>query len=321
MSPNRYDEVDDNPSAVLDKNSDLYAVHQLFNASTASRRIFSEVHFHEPEDPDLTIGMGHWIRDNIAGLFHLLRSDERLWEDVTGIWASTLSEAQWSLFHQETHIRERGGIGISAGLDRILCAADPDNECVANHLIPWASTVGERFNGSSHWFTAGWKCISRLKPVAAAQLNYWATSVLEKGVTDAHERGIFTRGGIASVISARSSGIKATMFDVGSGEVRATHGSFARRWSLVNVPDSAKPLGVTGLSDDQLLQDWRAVAAWQYYTVKKGEVRSRMKAIWKMYYEESWGPLRSYSLSDATLIPRHNGVAMDVREFDFSVVF
>jgi hypothetical protein len=312
--------VPDNPAEILDEKSDLYALHRLFDASQSSRRLFSEIHYFARRDPNLTIGMGHWTEGNIAELFHRLKSDDQLWQDVTDIWGSLLSEAQWSQLNRETHVSERGGAGIIAALDQVLCASDPSGRCVANNLVPWASKVGEKFNESDHWFNAGWKRISRLRPIATAQLLFWIDSVLERGVRDAQERGIWTRGGVASVISARSSAIGTTMFEAGIEEVQAKHGSVSRQWSLVNVPSSAKPLNRSQITHDQLLQDWRAVVAWQYYTIKKERIRSRMSAIWKTFYEESWGPLRSdSSLEEATSIPRHLGEPMNDQRFDFTV--
>ncbi|MCQ1839245.1 hypothetical protein [Neorhizobium galegae] len=311
--------LDDDPSLVLDEHSDLYAMHRAFNATSSARRLFSEIHFHSPEDPDLTIGMGHWIRGNIANLFSRLRADDQLWQEITSKWASILGEEQWRQFHQETGVTEQNASGLAAGLDRVVCGAKPDPETVNERLVPWASKVGEEFNSSKHWFNAGWKRVSRLKPVAITQLNYWKDSVLEKGVADAHSRGIHTRGGVATIISARSSGIGATMFSPGARTASANNNGVSRHWSLVDVPDTAKPADSSAVSSAELLEDWRAVVAWQYYTLSKGRVRGRMKSLWKMYYEQSWGALSGSSLSEATKVPRHLASPMDARPFNFAV--
>ncbi|ACS61310.1 hypothetical protein Rleg_6570 (plasmid) [Rhizobium leguminosarum bv. trifolii WSM1325] len=318
---NAADLVNDDPSQVLDENSDLFLMQKIFNATSSSRRVFSEVHFHDPEDPNLTIGMGHWIGGNIADLFHRLNEDAQVWKTLTEIWSAALSEDAWRQFHNETGISERGASGLSAGLESTLCVSHPIKTCVENNLLRWASRVREGFNDEKHWFTAGWKQISRSESVAATQLAFWADGVLVQGVDGAHARGIHTRGGVASVISACSSGLGSTMFGIGVTETKASNGGISRRWSLTEVPDSARPIGRSNLSDQRLLEDWRALVAWQYYAISKGKIRDRMKAIWKAYYEGSWGGLNEGSLAAATDIPRHLGRAMNDAPFDFSVIF
>lgn len=312
-------QVCDNPAQVLDADSDVYLMHLLFNATSSSRRLFSEVHYYEPEDPHLTIGMGHWVGGNIADLFHKMQNNNEVWVRITEKWAGQLSGSHWEQFRKETGETGGDANSISDGLGKVLCASNPTKACVVDNLVPWTKNVGERFNSTGHWFTKGWKAISRDKSVARIQAEHWSSSVLETGAEDARKRGITKRGGIASVISARSSGLGATMFPVGTTVAKAKKGSLSRRWSLTEVPDAARPTQ-SNVDEEQLLKDWISVAAWQYYTLKKGRVRSRMRAIWDVFYSQSWGPLTNpSSLSKSTVPVPHNGCVMVSEPFDFTV--
>lgn len=314
--------VEDNPLHALAAGSDIHLLHSLFNASAASRRVFSEVHYYEPEDPHLTIGMGHWIRTNIATLFAKLRSDAETWHKLRAIWAATLEHDHWEQIKREASEVTRDEQGLDRALGAVLCPNNPSKSCVEDNLIPWTQIVGEVFNTTDHWFTAGWKAISKLEPVARVQAEHWAATVLEPGVTAATKRGLETRGGVACVISAKSSGLGSTMFKVGATKVKATGAGVTRRWSLDAVPKEARPDNPGGIDADRLLQDWQSVVAWQYYCVKKRRVRSRMRAIWEAFFEDSWGPLsHPKSLSKSTLVPQHSGFHMSALPFDFSVTW
>lgn len=311
----------DDPLDVLDKSSDFSQMHGAFNSGSSSRRLFSEVHYYRRADPDLTIGMGHWTRSNIAALFAQMKSDRAVWDFMTSEWASVLSKINlWAQFAAETGRTGDSAQALSDGLDHILCAASSSSRCVKQRLEPWADRVGERFNSPGHWFHDGWKATSRVRPIATHQLKFWRTSVLEPGASAAAERLVIPRGGVASVISAKSSGLGNRMFKVGAKNVSASGAGVSRRWSLEKVPAAAQPDSSTAISSEQLLQDWRALVAWQYYSIKAGRVRSRMRAIWKLYHEQSWGPLKHpSSLSKSTSVPKHAGRPMDRSPFDFSL--
>lgn len=308
--------LDDDPAASLAPDSDTRLLAEFFNAGEAARRLFSEVHFHRPEDPHLTVGMGHFIEGNLAELFARLRDNPETWSFILTTWAGIMSPRQWQVMAVETGIEGTDAAALGRALERVLCASEPGSSCVRQRLRPWADKVGEAFNSDAHWFTAGWKAVCRAEAVARQQLEEWRASVLEKGVTEAGARSQTTRGGIACVISAASSGLGVTMYPVGATNADASHGNLRRRWSLTEVPAEARP--ATKVDTVRLLADWRAVVAWQYYTVRKGRVRRRMTAIWEAFYEATWGPAAK-TLADAVKVPRHRGTVMDDRPFDFRV--
>lgn len=309
--------LDDDPALSLAPDTDVRLLAELFNAGDAARRIFSEVHFHDPEDPHLTVGMGHFIERNLADLFARLRGDEETWAFILPHWSAVLSAKQWQAIAAETGIDGADASALDRALELVLCVGEPGSTCVKQRLVPWADRVGEAFNSDAHWFTAGWKAICRAAPVARHQLETWRTVVLEKGVKEAAKRLQTTRGGISCVISAASSGLGGTMYPAGATTAEVSNHDVHQRWSLTEVPSDARP--ETGIDADRLLADWRAVVAWQYYTLTKGRVRSRMTAIWKTYYEATWGPTPK-TLEDAVKVPRHRGTPMDDRSFDFSIV-
>lgn len=303
----------DDPALSLSLGSDVQTFARLFNDSPASRRVFPEVHYHDPEDPHLTVGMGHFIDGNLAKLFGRLRNDPDTWSFLLATWSEALDKSQWQAMARETDgpAGSEGPSALASALERVLCAGAPGPECVAQRLRPWSKGVGEAFNAPNHWFTAGWRAVSCAEPIARIQLETWRAEVLEKGADAAAVRSQTVRGGIACVISAASSGI-GTMYQAGatSASIGGVH------WSLVEVPDAARPK--VDIDPATLLADWRAVVAWQHYTLAKNKVRSRMTAIWKMFFAASWGPAPK-SVADARAAPRHSGRAMDSRPFDFRI--
>jgi len=314
--------VDDDPIHALDSASDVHLMHRLFNASSSSRRVFSEVHYYDPADPDLTIGMGHWIRSNISKLFTEFRSEQDVWDFFVNHWASAMTAHHWQQIQAESGEGGTTTPTLNKALTRVLCIGDPTSSCVRNTLEPWADTVRTRFNTEGHWFTAGWKSVSRAEPIARAQVEFWSESILKSGAKAANARDLSTRGGIACVISAKSSGLGATMFQPDDTNASASGGGVSRKWSLTTVPEEAKPESASGLSEQELLQDWKSLVAWQYYSVKKRRVRSRMRAIWKELFSHTWGELENpNSVAASTGLRKHSGIAMDRRAFDFSVIF
>lgn len=308
--------LDNDPAASLASGSDIRLFADLFNAREKSRRVFSEVHYYKPADPDLTVGMGHFIRDNLADLFVRLRGDQNTWSAALALWSKALSPTQWSAMVEETGTDGADATALENALERVLCADGAGSACVEKRLVPWADRVGQGFNSNEHWFTAGWRAICQAEPVARHQLEQWRTAVLDKGVKEAGKRALTTRGGIACVISAASSGLGSTMFAPGAKTAEASSHGVHATWSLAEVPPAAKP--TAAIDADLLLADWRSVVAWQFYTVKKGRVRERMAKIWSAFFEASWGPAPQ-TLAEAVKVPRHRGTAMDRRPFDFSV--
>lgn len=314
--------ADDDPIYALDPASDVHLLHRLFNASSSSRRVFSEVHYYDPADPDLTIGMGHWIRSNISKLFGEFRSQQEAWDFLLNQWASAMTTQHWQQIQMESGEGGTTTFTLDKVLTRVLCIGNPSSSCVRNFLEPWADTVRTRFNSEGHWFNAGWKSVSRAEPIAKTQVEFWSESVLKSGGDAADARDLSTRGGIACVISAKSSGLGATMFRPGVTNASASGGEVSRRWSLTTVPDEAKPESVSGLGEQELLQDWRSLVAWQFYAVKKRRVRSRMKAIWNEFFFRTWGELENpNSVAASTGVRKHSGVLMNRSAFDFSVTF
>ena len=314
--------VDNDPIHALDPASDVRLIHRLFNSSSASRRLFSEIHYYVPQDPDLTIGMGHWIRGNISKLFKKLKDDSDTWDLLTEIWASSLEDHHWIQIRNETGYTGGSQETVNHALSSVLCIDNNNSHCIGSTLELWADGVGEEFNSAHHWFTAGWQSVSRAEPVARAQVQYWKESVLAPGKLQATKRNLTTRGGVACVISAKSSGLANTMFGIGAKEASATGDGVSRSWSLLDVPSEARPDNMDNLSAASLLQDWKAVVAWQFYTLKKRRVRSRMREIWSEFFEVSWGPLENpNSVLMSTRVPKHRGTSMENREYDFTVVF
>ncbi len=314
--------VGDNPIHALEPASDVHLMHKLFNASSSSRRVFSEVHYYDPADPDLTIGMGHWIRSNISNLFSELKSQPDVWEFLLKQWGSAMTAQHWQQVQTETGEDGTTTATLDKALTKVLCIGNPSSSCVRNTLEPWADSIRARFNDEGHWFTAGWKSVSRAEPIAKTQVEFWSESVLKSGADAAAARDLRTRGGIACAISAKSSGLGATMFKANDANASASGGGVSRKWSLTTVPDDAKPDLASGVSEQDLLQDWKSLVAWQFYTIKKRRVRSRMRAIWKEFFSPTWGDLENpNSVSASTRVRNHSGVVMDKRAFDFSVTF
>lgn len=302
---------DDDPSVSLPPNSDIRLLTDIFNSGVASRRVFSEVHYYEKGDPNLTVGMGHFVKDKLAGLFIRMRNDPDTWSFFLDSCNASMSDDHWQQMSLETEVKGTGTTALDRAYSNVLCAEESASSCVKKRLIPWSKKVGETFNSDKHWFTAGWKAACRAEPVAVHQLKHWRSEVLQKGVEAGARRSQDTRGGIACMISAASSGLGARMYGPNETNVKLKD----HTWSLVDIPAEARPEAT--LDSDRLLADWCAVVSWQYYTLAAGRVRSRMIAIWQIFFEDAWGPVPE-TPTDALKTPRHRGVLMDSRPFDFS---
>ena len=311
------------PAYIMTPKSDLLRLHLAFNYNPpVSRRFLNEVHYYEPADPHLTVGMGHWIDDKLARLFQRLKQDMATWEEMTADWADSMDAWMWEEFERDSGESGRNAEAISRGLTVLLCADDASSQCVREKLVPWTHATKERFNEATHWFRAGWLKVSVHSRVAEHQIHHWAESVVNNGQVEAAKRQVATLGGIASVASATSSGLRSTMFPPGaqSVEARSSRLGVSASWLLDSVPESVLP--PAGSTDDpRLLEDWKSLVAWQFYTVRKAKknriVRGRMKAIWQLFYEQSWGPLPAeLTFSDVTESRRHSGCYMARGSFD-----
>ena len=303
------------PVFIMSTNSQVRLLHQIFNSGASSQRSFTEVHYIKPGDPHLTVGMGHWVHSKLSKLFHRLKKNDETWQLMTTVWADAMCPDQWEDFAKDTGETETNAAAISLGLSKLLCADDPSQNCIKNNLDRWSNRVGTRFNKSSHWFHAGWNATSILQPVAKEQVLYWTDSVVKEGQRAAEKRGLQTFGGVATTISAISSGIGATLF---LPEATQAHVSSSFERSLVDVPRRARP-DTESVNEEALLDDWKSLVAWQYYNLKKKRIRSRMREIWRVFYQPTWGPLPK-TLAEMKKIPRHSGCYMVRGKFDTSVV-
>lgn len=302
-------DVCNDPAFIMRPDSDVFRLQQAFNASPRSKRVFDEVHYIVPGDPNLTVGMGHWVGGKLAGLFHRLRQDQATWAELTQTWADSMDNSMWKTFEQDTGEHGRDAAAISKGLEKLLCAETASSSCVNRTLLVWSHGTKDRFQSKNHWFHAGWISVSRLPGVATHQIQHWVESVVADGQANAEKRGVSTKGGIATVVSATSSGIGRTMFKPGTDLAKVSSTGNSLRQPLNKVPTGARPSGQ--VDEKALLDDWRSLVAWQFYNVKKGRVRTRMKEIWKLYYEPTWGPLpKRPKMSDVLADRRHSGCYM-----------
>jgi hypothetical protein len=98
--------------------------------------------------------------------------------------------------------------------------------------------------------------------------------------SEALKAGASTFGGVASLASARSTST-------------ATSQQVAKRvQDTKEVPREMRPVQVE-IDDKRLLADWRSVVAWNEYVRIKQNIRPRMRAIWQVYFEKSWGKMPS----------------------------
>lgn len=310
-------DVCEDPAYIMKPDSDVLRLHLAFNDSSSSRRTLDEVHYHH-QDPHLTVGMGHWIDGKLAGLFHRLKQDTATWQALTARWATRMDATMWQAFEKDTKEIGRDASALSRGLSILLCADKPSRTCVKNTMEPWTHKTGKRFNDDKNWFRAGWRSVSRDFAVAEHQVRYWAESIVGEGQAQAEARGITTRGGIASMASAVSSGIASTMFPVKgrSDSVTATSPQLKQSaaFPLISVPNDSRP-AADAVNAQALLEDWRSLVAWQFYSVAKASptkiVRQRMRVIWEQYYADTWGVLPSNpTFADISKPRRHSGCYM-----------
>lgn len=308
--------VCNDPAFIMKADSDVFRLQQAFNAGPGAKRVFDEVHYIIPGDPNLTVGMGHWTGGKLARLFRSLREDQATWEELTKTWADTMDISMWKAFEQDAGKAGRDSAAVSKGLETLLCAETVSRSCVEKTLLPWSHRTKDAFNGKGHWFHAGWRSVARLPSVATRQVQFWVESVVADGQANAEERGVNTKGGSATVISATSSGLT-TMFKPGAKRAIASSEGNSLQQPLNEVPTWARPSGQ--VDEKALLADWRSLVAWQFYNVKKRRVRSRMTEIWKLYYEPTWGSLPERpKLSDVLAERKHTGCYMASGPLDIS---
>ena len=184
--------VCEEPVHIMISDSHLRLLHQIFNSGSSSRRLFTEVHYIVPGDPHLTVGMGHWTHSKLAKLFYRLKAKESNWQKMVTVWSNKMSNEQWHDFAQDTGEKNKDAEAISKGLTKLFCADNPSKECIKSSLDVWSDKVGSRFNSKEHWFHAGWRAVSILKPIAEQQVLYWAESVVSEGQRAAKERELIT---------------------------------------------------------------------------------------------------------------------------------
>ena len=134
-----------------------------------------------------------------------------------------------------------------------------------------------------------------------------------------------TSGAIASATSARSSGSPFKRIPNHQGDPRPPSGKTKKRkgvsfdWDRLpkslSYPPGVDPEALSPSSDPAYYQDWWSFVIWALYNQAKGEIRTRMKVIWKQWYEPTWGPCPS---AWDELPQGHSGVHMAKWEGDGS---
>lgn len=290
ISAGEHKTVCDHPVDYLQDNTELQRIHAAFDGKV-ERRTFSEVHYY-PKDPHLTIGMGHWTYENISALFKNIRDDGDTWNEMLEAWASSLTPAMWAEFNIDAKTKGTTRETLEAGLTSLLCI-NKASPCMNEQFKPWSIRRGEQFNEESNWFRAGWKKVSRIPAIARIQADHWLNTVVLPSQTVAVSAGASTLGGIAVFSSARSSSTSIS-------------NSIAKVVSKVTKAPTTR----NGEPDQvRLLEDWRSVVAWaEYVKVKKGDIRPRMREIWRAYFEGSWGKMPSRA--DDIINLKHTGCYM-----------
>jgi hypothetical protein len=185
----------------------------------------------------------------------------------------------WNSFVADTGVAEQSPQAFEQGLSKLLCL-NQRSTCLAQVFTPWPRKKNEDFNRDSNWFRAGWKVVGRLRPVAEIQAQYWLEAMVLPSESEALKAGASTFGGVASLASARSTST-------------ATSQQVVKRvQDTKEVPREMRPVQVE-MDDERLLADWRSVVAWNEYVRIKQNIRPRMRAIWQVYFEKSWGKMPS----------------------------
>lgn len=207
-----------------------------------------------------------------------LRDGGDTWNEMLEAWGSSLTPAMWAEFNIDTQTKGNTRETLEAGLTSLLCI-NKTSPCMNEEFKPWSKRRGEQFNEENNWFRAGWKKVSRIPAIARIQANHWLSTVVLPSQTVAVSAGASTLGGIAVFSSARSS----------STSISNSIANVVRK--VTKTPATVLPRN--GESDQvRLLEDWRSVVAWaEYVKVKKGDIRPRMREIWRAYFEGSWGKM------------------------------
>jgi hypothetical protein len=299
--------VCDHPADSIDPQSEARRLHALFDAPR-ERRIFSETHYYPRTattsgDPHLTVGMGHWTYGNLIELFRRLRASPTVWSEVVRQWHRALDSDMWIDFAADTAVAGRSEESLDRGLKHLLCV-NGEGSCEERIFRPWSHKRAAQFNQATNWFRAGWLAVSRLQAVAEVQVQWWLDSVVLPAESAAKQAGVTSLGAVASLASARSTS---------SGYVRRLTGKID---AVKEVPAAARPRSGP-VDENRLLSDWKAVVAWSEYNRIKNDIRPRMRAIWRAYFEPSWGPLPK-AVGDLSSI-KHTGCYMAVRPIERTV--
>lgn len=269
------DLVCDHAVDVLAENSELRRLHAAFDGAS-ERRIFSEVHYYDPADPHLTVGMGHWIDGNLQRLMTLIKADNEAWRALVNTWASVMSPSMWSQFQTDTGIKGTSSADLEAGIVKLFCVG-ASSSCIKDVHDRWTSARRDEFNQPTNWFRAGWKAVARLPSVAKIQANLWLETIVLPSESAAKLAGADSLGAVAVFASARSS----------ATSISDAIGAKLKTVTAVPEPVAKRSGGSTAV----MLADWKAVVAWAEYNRRKDGIRPRMKSIWNVYFAGSWGAM------------------------------
>lgn len=296
--------VCDHPADYLQGNSELQRIHAAFDGKI-ERRIFSEVHYY-PRDPHLTIGMGHFTYGNIFSLFEKIKGDSNAWDLMLETWESSLTPSMWVQFNTDTKTKGNTKSALEEGLTSLLCVNKTSSSC-KKEFKDWTDKQSINFNEDNNWFRSGWKKSSRIPAIAQIQANHWLDTIILPSQTAAIGAGASTLGGIA-------------VFSSGKSSANAISDSMEKTVAKIAiVPPDAVPRNFD-IDPKRALEDWKSVMAWaEYIKIKKGEIRPRMREIWRVYFESSWGRMPLYATDIQHL--KHTGCYMARGTFEVSALF
>ncbi|WP_289030631.1 hypothetical protein [uncultured Paraglaciecola sp.] len=281
---------------IYEQGTTLAKIADNFNSGSASKRIFSEMHYYIGRDPHLTIGFGHWARKGLDGFFHTMYRNTNVWSNFIGTACS------WLIEHPEHYIEFIKDTGIDADfidsnscrdglLNLLLGKAINKNK---SKLESWSNTITKErpnvFNeGSDHWFRKVVTLSITTNSGKLFQAAHWANSVASSGEKKAKVIELHSLGGIATLASADSSGwgtVKHAYNAILHKKPRVIkHKDIKVRDKIISIGKSLSYPTFTVPADlvnhtvelQVQLSDWHAVVLWQEYRSYKTDER-RTKA-------------------------------------------
>ena len=253
-----------------------------FQSESSAERVFDEVHYSSSQ-PHLKLGFGHFSEGEQNAFFRSMLEDSRMRPVLLDRFASALLSNGSFQAQARAEGYDLGMNGRVEGLEAFLEQADWESGMITYRN---SGNFPGRGLKNGYWLNDILVDVLRNDYLCAWQLRHWLQTTVQQAVSAAKMIGLSDHyGAVATLVSLKDSGCD-------------LFASLREAW--MQNPVHPNPVQ----------KDLAALNLWLYYNKIRGRLRGRQRAIYRLWFQPSWGDLPAGFPTDKTAF-QYTGVPME----------